>query len=87
MLTASELDEHMYEAVRLGVAGYLLMSLDANELFDLLEGVAQGEAALTRVMACAGYTFHPREIQARMGHDTLYGHHKILDPPEPMRSC
>lgn len=51
MLTASELDEHVYEAVRLGAAGYLLKSLDAAELFDLLDGVSRGEAAMTRAMA------------------------------------
>jgi DNA-binding NarL/FixJ family response regulator len=51
MLTASELDEHLYEAMRLGAAGYLLKSLDATELFALLAGVARGEAALTRAMA------------------------------------
>ncbi len=51
ILTASELDEDIYEAVRLGAAGYLLKSLDAAELFDLLQGVAQGEAAMTRTMA------------------------------------
>ncbi len=51
ILTASESDEHIYEAVRLGAAGYLLKSLDASELFDLLCGVAQGEAAMTRAMA------------------------------------
>jgi len=51
MLTASELDEHFYEAVQLGVAGYLLKNLDAVELFDLIEGVARGEAALTQAMA------------------------------------
>lgn len=51
MLTASELDEHLYEAVRLGAAGYLLKSLDAVDLFELLAGVAHGEAAMTRTMA------------------------------------
>jgi DNA-binding NarL/FixJ family response regulator len=51
MLTASESDEHLYEAMRLGAAGYLLKSLDAEELFELLGGVAQGEPALTRAMA------------------------------------
>jgi DNA-binding NarL/FixJ family response regulator len=51
MLTASELDVHLYEAVQLGVAGYLLKSLDADELFELLEAVARGEAALTRAVA------------------------------------
>jgi len=51
MLTSSERDEHLYEAVQLGVSGYLLKSLDADELFDLLKGVVQGEIAMTRSMA------------------------------------
>lgn len=51
MLTASELDEHFREAIQAGVAGYLLKNLDANELFDLVEGLDRGEAALTRAMA------------------------------------
>ncbi len=51
MLTSSERDGHLYEAVQLGVAGYLLKSLDADELFDLLLGVTRGEPAMTRAMA------------------------------------
>jgi NarL family two-component system response regulator LiaR len=51
MLTSSEEDEHLYEAVKLGASGYLLKSLDANELFDLLRGITRGEAAMTRAMA------------------------------------
>ncbi len=51
MLTSSEKDGHLYEAVQLGVSGYLLKSLDATELFDLLEGVTKGETAMTRAMA------------------------------------
>ncbi|MFU8773884.1 MAG: response regulator [Anaerolineales bacterium] len=51
MLTSSEEDQHLFEAVRLGAAGYLLKDLDAAELFDLLEGVVHGEAAMTRAMA------------------------------------
>ena len=51
MLTSSEDDEHLFEAVRLGAAGYLLKSLDVDELFDLLNGVMKGEAAMTRGMA------------------------------------
>jgi DNA-binding NarL/FixJ family response regulator len=51
MLTASELDEHLYEAVRLGAAGYLLKDLDATELFELLVGVTRNEVAMTRSMA------------------------------------
>jgi DNA-binding NarL/FixJ family response regulator len=51
MLTSSEKDGHLYESVQVGVAGYLLKSLDANELFDLLKGVINGETAMTRAMA------------------------------------
>ncbi len=51
ILTASESDEHLYEAVQVGTAGYLLKSLDADEMFELLAGVARGEPAVTRAMA------------------------------------
>lgn len=51
ILTASEEDEHVYEALRLGAAGYLLKSLDAMELFNLLCAIAQGETVMTRAMA------------------------------------
>ncbi|MCB2179526.1 response regulator transcription factor [bacterium] len=51
LLTSSELDEHLQEAVKVGVQGYLLKDLDADELFTLLSGIEQGEAAMTRSMA------------------------------------
>jgi DNA-binding NarL/FixJ family response regulator len=51
MLTASESDQHFQEAIQAGAAGYLLKNLDADELFELIEGVDRGEAALTRAMA------------------------------------
>jgi len=51
MLTSSERDGHLYEAVKIGVSGYLLKSLDADELFNLLDGVKKGEPAMTRAMA------------------------------------
>jgi len=51
MLTSSEENDHLYKAVRLGASGYLLKSLDADELFSMLYGVMRGEAAMTRAMA------------------------------------
>mgnify|MGYP002037403158 CR=1 FL=1 len=51
ILTSSEKDSHLFEAVRAEAAGYLLKNLDADELFNMLEGVAKGEAAMTRAMA------------------------------------
>lgn len=69
MLTASESDEHLFEAVRLGVSGYLLKSLDAAELFDILAGVAHGEPALSRAMAARllkGMTRHDANAPAEL---------------------
>lgn len=51
ILTSSEDDDHLNEAVDVGVSGYLLKNLDADELFDLLDGIRKGEAAITRSMA------------------------------------
>lgn len=51
MLTSSENDEHIYQAVQYGASGYLLKNLDAGQLFELIRGVTQGEAAMTREMA------------------------------------
>jgi DNA-binding NarL/FixJ family response regulator len=51
ILTSSESDEHLKEAVSLGISGYLLKNLDGEELFDLLAGIERGEAAMTRAMA------------------------------------
>ena len=51
ILTSSEKDGHLYEAVSQGVSGYLLKSLDADELFEMIIGVTKGEAALTKSMA------------------------------------
>lgn len=50
MLTASEADEDLYRAVRLGAAGYLLKDLDADDLFNLLTGVKSGEIIMTPAM-------------------------------------
>jgi DNA-binding NarL/FixJ family response regulator len=50
MLTASEAQEHLYRAVRLGAAGYLLKDLDADDLFKMLNAVRSGEIVMTPSM-------------------------------------
>jgi DNA-binding NarL/FixJ family response regulator len=48
MLTASD-DEHtLFEAVEAGARGFLLKSLNADEFVEMLNGLARGEAAMTR---------------------------------------
>lgn len=51
MLTVSADDEHLFEAIKSGAAGYLLKNLEADRFFDLLAGVARGEAAIPRELA------------------------------------
>ncbi|MEM8931377.1 MAG: response regulator transcription factor [Acidobacteriota bacterium] len=51
VLTASNDDEDLFEAIKSGADGYLLKDLEADQFFGLLEGVARGEPALTALLA------------------------------------
>lgn len=51
MLTVSAEDEHLFEAIKSGAAGYLLKSLAAPKFFDLLADLERGEAPLAPGMA------------------------------------
>jgi len=51
MLTASEEDAHLFEAIKSGAQGYLFKNLVADDLVRLLEGVGRGEPALTPALA------------------------------------
>jgi len=53
MLTSSDHNEHLLEAVRSQASGYLLKNLDADELFNTLETIAQGDVPMTRAMAAS----------------------------------
>lgn len=51
MLTVSEEDENLFEALKAGAHGYLLKSVEPEELFRTLRGVVRGDAFLTPSMA------------------------------------
>ncbi len=51
VLTASNEDSNLFEAIKSGAEGYLLKDLEADKFFSLLEGVARGEPALTPLLA------------------------------------
>lgn len=51
MLTVSEDDQDLFEAVRCGAEGYLLKTLRAEDLFELLKSVFRGEAPMSPAMA------------------------------------
>ncbi len=46
MLTVSEDEEDLFEALRMGAAGYLLKNIDASYLLDAIRRALQGEAVI-----------------------------------------
>jgi two-component system, NarL family, response regulator LiaR len=51
ILTSSENDIHIYEAVKSGANGYLLKDLDARQFFNFINSLAHGEVAMTSEVA------------------------------------
>ena len=51
ILTVSEEDQTLFEAIKSGAQGYLLKKIETQELFELLRGVSRGEAPISRAMA------------------------------------
>ncbi|HXH40669.1 MAG TPA: response regulator transcription factor [Thermoanaerobaculia bacterium] len=51
ILTASEQDDTLFEAIKAGAQGYLLKNLEADEFFALLDAASRGEPALTPALA------------------------------------
>ncbi len=51
VLTASDDDDDLFQAIKAGAKGYLLKDLDADQFFELLSGVGRGEPALTPILA------------------------------------
>ncbi|HUP45831.1 MAG TPA: response regulator transcription factor, partial [Thermoanaerobaculia bacterium] len=51
ILTASEDDAPLFDAIKAGASGYLLKNLEADDFFDLLDRASRGEPALTPALA------------------------------------
>ncbi len=51
MLTVSEDDAHLFDAISGGAHGYLLKNMRPEELFEMLEGALNGEAVIAPTMA------------------------------------
>lgn len=51
MLTASEEDKDLYQAIQYGADGYLLKSTGANDLVETLQGIGRGESFLSSSLA------------------------------------
>ena len=51
VVTASEDDANLFEAIKSGAQGYIFKNLESAQFFALLEGVTRGEPALTPGLA------------------------------------
>jgi DNA-binding NarL/FixJ family response regulator len=51
VLTASEEDAMLFEAIKSGAQGFLSKNLESEEFFSLLDGLGRGEPALTPTLA------------------------------------
>ena len=75
ILTASDDDENLFEAIKSGAQGYLLKNLDADAFFDLLDGVSRGEPALTPALA--------RKLMRELSHPGKAPQHGTRRPHRP----
>jgi DNA-binding NarL/FixJ family response regulator len=51
ILTVSDVERDLFEAIKNGAQGYLLKKIEPQALFGTLRGVVQGEAPVSRLMA------------------------------------
>ncbi len=51
MLTVSDGNEDLFDAIKAGANGYLLKNLNGKEFLDMVAGLERGEAAITRQTA------------------------------------
>lgn len=80
MLTVSELEEDLFAALRSGASGYLLKSLNADELCQTLAGLARGQAPLAPALASSLVAeFSSAEGSLPAGSESLTSHQwKVL---------
>lgn len=51
VLTVSDDDQDLFQAIKAGAHGYLLKNMEPTALFEMLEGTFRGEAPITRSLA------------------------------------
>ena len=65
MLTVSQDDKHLFEAIKAGASGYLLKGLPKEQFLALLSSIKQGESPLSPGMAAKVLTEFARLQQER----------------------
>ncbi len=75
MLTVSDEDRTLFEAIKSGAQGYLLKNLQAAEFLELLQGAERGDAPISRGLAgrILEEFGHPRHEPALRADEELTG--------------
>jgi len=81
VLTASDEDADLFEAIKAGAQGYLLKDLKADELIELLNGVSEGQPALTPALARKLLTefARPPTLPSHSPHDLTEREQDVLE--------
>ena len=70
MLTVSEDEANLIEAIRTGADGYLLKHLNAKDFLEMIDGLERGEAAITRKLTMRLLrhmaTVEPENVRTRL---------------------
>ena len=67
ILTVSDDDEDLFEAIKSGAEGYLSKNIKAEEFYSLLSGVAKGEAAMSPLLAAKIIEEFARQASTKAG--------------------
>lgn len=79
MLTVSEEDEHLFEAIKAGAHGYLLKKIQPEALIQTVRGAFRGEAPISRATATKILEEFGRLARSGPGREPL---HEKLSPRE-----
>ncbi|MFQ5850159.1 MAG: response regulator [Candidatus Binatia bacterium] len=63
ILTVSEEDKNLFEAIKLGAHGYIQKKIDPEEFLETLRGVFRGEAAISRATATKILNEFSKQVQ------------------------
>ncbi|MFQ5902593.1 MAG: response regulator [Candidatus Binatia bacterium] len=63
ILTVSEEDKNLFEAIKCGAHGYLLKKIEPKDLLEMLRGVFRGEAPISRATAAKILNEFAKQLQ------------------------
>lgn len=82
MLTVSDDDQDLFEAIKSGAEGYLLKSLEGDEFFELLEGINRGETPISPEMAAKILNEFMRQTREELADEPPASNHESLTDRE-----